>query len=42
LKQGQKSLKAVGFGLGSDKKNRAVAAMFPQLQHTIKYPFVYR
>ena len=36
------SLKAIGFGLGSDKKNQAVAAMFPQLQHTIKYPFVYR
>ena len=36
------SLKAIGFGLGSNKKNRAVALMFPQLQHTIKYPFIYQ
>lgn len=35
------SLKAIGFGLGSNKKNQAVAAMFPQLQHTIKHPFIY-
>jgi hypothetical protein len=36
------SLKAIGFGLGSNKKNRAVEAMFPRLQHTIRYPFIYR
>jgi hypothetical protein len=36
------SLKAIGFGLGSDKKNKAVAAMFPHLRDTIQYPFIYR
>jgi hypothetical protein len=36
------SLKAVGFGLGSNKKNQAVAAMLPQVQPTIKHPFVYQ
>jgi hypothetical protein len=36
------SLKAIGFGLGSDKKNNAVAAMFPHLRDTIQYPFIYR
>ena len=36
------SLKAIGFGLGSDKKNKTVAAMFPHLRDTIQYPFIYR
>jgi hypothetical protein len=36
------SLKAIGFGLGSNKKNQAVAAMFPHLRDTIQYPFIYR
>jgi len=36
------ALKSIGFGLGSNKKNNAVAAMFPNLTHTIKYPFIYR
>ena len=36
------SLKAIGFGLGSTKKNQAVAAMFPHLQDTVSYPFIYQ
>lgn len=36
------SLKVIGFGLGSDKKNKAVAAIFPHLRDTIQYPFIYR
>jgi hypothetical protein len=36
------SLKAIGFVLGSDKKNKAVAAIFPHLRDTIQYPFIYR
>jgi hypothetical protein len=40
--QKHSSLQALGFGLGSNKKNQAVAAMFPNLQHTIKHPFIFR
>lgn len=40
--QKHSSLQAIGFGLGSNKRNQAVAAIFPNLQHTIKHPFIFR
>ena len=36
------SLQTIVFGSGSNKKNRAVEAMFPTLQHQLKHPFIYR
>lgn len=36
------SLKTVVFGSGSMKKNQAVAAMFPDMQHHLTHPFIYQ
>lgn len=36
------ALQTVVFGSGSKKKNEAVEAMFPHLQHQLTHPFIYR